>query len=282
MTFSTIFKQTLLKVQGKKLTVENLASSYDRISTNYTINFNSQYQEYYYDLFKQLGEINNKTILDLGCGTAWLGQLLSSTYSPFLYHGIDISTGMIHEARKNLVEYSKVKIEHGDFQEILKQLPEASYDIVFLTWSLKFNNIDKLLTKILRVLKPGGKLALLTEAADSDLEVNKPLQKLITNNINNVVLALPKTYLPQDCHHLTQYLNEAGFKQTIVWRKSAGYNFSSVNQLAAWARENGLLAAWEQIIDFEDIQLINEFHTLLASPKNLSVKRKLLGALARK
>ena len=99
-----------------------------------------------------------------------------------------------------------------------------------------------------------------------------------------VVLALPKTYLPQDCRHLTYFLNEAGFKQTIVWQKSAVHNFSSVNQLAAWTRESGLLAAWEQIIDFEDIQLINEFHTLLGqtSPENLSVKRKFLGSIARK
>jgi len=284
MGLGTKFKQTLLKVQGKNFSIQNLASGYDKISAGYTDIFNRNLQEFYYDLFKPLGEINNKKILDLGCGTAWLGKLLFANSSPLFYHGIDISTGMVYQARQNLKEYTGIKIEHGDFQESLRQLPQESYDIIFLTWSLKFSKIETLLSQALRVLKTGGKLALLTETDNSGEEINTALEQLLITNINSLNFAFPKTFLPHNSRQLTELLNRAGFRQTIVWEKSRTDEFTSIGALITWAEQNGLLAVWDEILNLKDADILEQLRTLIKPTEfgQFQIKRKFLGAVARK
>ncbi|MDK2822935.1 MAG: hypothetical protein PWQ67_1928 [Clostridia bacterium] len=284
MVLSSQLKQTLLKVKRKNFTVQNLASSYDKISKDYSKNFNYQLTDCYLQLLNLLGGVNNKTVLDLGCGTGWFGKLLYTKYSPIFYHGIDISTGMIYEARKTLSENSNLKLEHGNFQAILELMPDNSYDVVFLNWSLKFNNFRELFSKVLRILKPDGKLALLTETNNSEFEINDAISKLIANNINQINLVLPKTFLPSDSHELTKYFNETNFKQTIVWNKSQDYNFQSPIEVSSWARLTGLLAAWDQILDFQEPHLLEEFISLIKPtiPGKFLITKKILGAIAKK
>jgi len=284
MNIISQLRQTILLVKGKKFTIHNLASSYDLISKNFSENFNLPFQEYYIQLFNLLGEITNKKILDLGCGTGWLGEQLHTNYSPAFYHGIDISTGMIYEARKKLTGGFKLKLEHGDFLKILDLIPQNSYDIVFLTWSLKFNNSKLLFNKILKVLKPGGKLALLTETKDSAREITNALKNYFENKSNQIDMVLPKIYSPENSHDLTLNFNKTGFKQTVVWNKSQTYNFSSASEVSNWAASIGLFAGWDQVLDLYQPYFYEELNNLIKPtiPGKWLITKKILGAIASK
>jgi len=282
MTIKSQIKQTILFAQGKKFTIQHLAPSYDKISTHFTESFNLPLKSCYEPLLDMLGDQKGKKVIDLGCGTGWLGQKLLTENAPAFYHGLDISTGMIYQARKTLAAYSNIKLEHGDFLEVIDLLEENTFDTVILTWSLKFNNFKILLEKVLKILKPGGKLALLTETSDSEIEIFNALITLLENNIEQVELVLPKTSLPKDAYHLTQSFNTVGYAQTVIWNQSLNYNFYTPSELTTWAQSMGLLAGWDQILDFYQPHLLQEFHDLLQPiiPGKWLITKKILGAIA--
>lgn len=103
-------------------------------------------------------QVQNKEILDVGCGLGGTAVALAKTHNAGKVHGIDIDESVLDRARK-LVEResagNKVSlslVEPGEFQ-----FTENSFDIVHITAvACHFVNLDPLFREILRVLKPGG------------------------------------------------------------------------------------------------------------------------------
>jgi ubiquinone/menaquinone biosynthesis C-methylase UbiE len=104
-----------------------------------------------------------KKILDIGTGPGKLPELLHSQNPNLLITGIDIDTTMIDEARRNLAAeniswfYQK--------RDAMLEFAENEFDVVTLC-SVLFLVDDQtkswLLQESLRVLKPGGKVIVLT------------------------------------------------------------------------------------------------------------------------
>ncbi|MFZ5945522.1 MAG: class I SAM-dependent DNA methyltransferase [Bacillota bacterium] len=284
MVLHSQIKQVFLKAKGKVFTIQNLASSYDKITYNYNDYFYRELAGSYEELLLLLGSTKDKKILDLGCGPGWFGKIFFDRQSPHLYHGIDISNGMIYQANKTLSNIKNVKLEKGDFTEILGQIPANHYDFVINTWSLKFNNYKYLMPRILKVLKPGGKFALLTETADSESLVNQSIQKVIENNINLIERTIPNTYLPLDSHDLTRIFNISGFSRTMVYSKSQNFTFRTMEEMVKWINFSGLLVGWDKLLDFDDSQITKDFSLLLNKnlPNNYKITKRYLGAIAQK
>jgi predicted TPR repeat methyltransferase len=72
----------------------------------------------------------DKSILELGCGTGLLGKILRS-YASFL-EGIDLSAAMLKEAEKK-GDYHR--LQHGDFHEVLEGMRE-NFDLIVLADAL--------------------------------------------------------------------------------------------------------------------------------------------------
>jgi len=93
-----------------------------------------------------------KNLLDIGCGTGYLIDMLSKNHKAE-YTGLDLSPEMIKEANKK-------KIKNATFIEgISDDLPfeDKSFDIVTCSQSFHhYPKTDKPLKEALRVLKPGG------------------------------------------------------------------------------------------------------------------------------
>lgn len=93
-----------------------------------------------------------KNLLDIGCGTGYLIDMLSKNHKAE-YTGLDLSPEMIKEANKK-------KIKNATFIEgISDDLPfeDKSFDIVTCSQSFHhYPETDKPLKEALRVLKPGG------------------------------------------------------------------------------------------------------------------------------
>lgn len=110
-----------------------------------------------------LKNLNPKKVLDIATGT---GDLAIDAYyrlQPDQILGIDISEGMMEIGRKKVAKLGlsdKITFEKQDCTNL--QLPNNSFDAAIVAFGVRnFENLDKGLQEILRVLRPGGKLMIL-------------------------------------------------------------------------------------------------------------------------
>jgi 2-polyprenyl-3-methyl-5-hydroxy-6-metoxy-1,4-benzoquinol methylase len=108
-------------------------------------------------IFKSMGDLRGKAVLDFGCGEGNLGVQIGSLGAQVL--GIDISPELIDLARRR-AELDHVS-GHVDFQasDILETQPPAeSFDFVVCTDALHHVDLPRVVGILHRCLKPGGAL----------------------------------------------------------------------------------------------------------------------------
>ena len=125
-------------------------------------------------LYEQMGPIAGKRILELGCGN---GELWRSNKDKIPRNAsiclTDISKGMIRDAEDNLNELlGDFSFEVLDCRQIMK--PEGSYDIAIAHHVLFYlSDLDGFLTKIYRVLTPGGLFCCSTYGSEHMKEIGQ-------------------------------------------------------------------------------------------------------------
>jgi ubiquinone/menaquinone biosynthesis C-methylase UbiE len=103
---------------------------------------------------------NNSSILDVGCGTGLLAaKLLASSPTNFVV-GVDLSPGMIEQARQRCQPFgSRARFVVGDSEQM--PFPTASFDILTCSHSFHhYPNQELVVREFARVLRPNGMLLL--------------------------------------------------------------------------------------------------------------------------
>ncbi len=186
------------KKEQVKQMFDNIAHRYDFLNRFLSMGIDKGWRK---KAIKMLAKQNPKRILDVATGT---GDFAIETLkiNPDEVIGVDISEGMLEMGRKKLEEkgISKIILQQGDSENL--QFDDNSFDAVIVAFGVRnFENLQKGLSEIHRVLKPGGTAMV--------LEFSKPrgLFKLIYNFYFNVILPLwgklfsgdnsAYTYLPE-------------------------------------------------------------------------------------
>lgn len=148
---------------GKKAQV---AQMFDTISTQYdslnrVISFGID-RSWRRKVEKLVAANKPKKIIDLATGTGDLAIQLSH-FSDAEIVGLDISNGMLEVGRKKIAEKKlseQIKMVLGDSEKI--PFSDAHFDAATVAFGVRnFENLEKGLSEILRVLKPGGVLVVL-------------------------------------------------------------------------------------------------------------------------
>lgn len=168
--------------ESQKTKKQQVAEMFDKIAFRY--DFMNRFLSVGIDQYwrrraiKELKEVNPKLILDVATGTGDLAIMTSKLLSPEKIIGIDISEGMLELGRKKLEKEmlnNKIELISGDSEAI--NFPDNTFDAITVAFGIRnFENLDKGLAEMKRVLKPGGKLVI--------LEFSKPRQPVFSGLYN--------------------------------------------------------------------------------------------------
>ncbi|MBY6033499.1 malonyl-ACP O-methyltransferase BioC [Marinobacter daepoensis] len=105
------------------------------------------------------GAFAPRSVLDLGCGTGWFTRKLLEQYPDATVTGADLSPGMLVRASGGSPE--SISWLQADAEQL--PLADSSVDLIFsnlmIQWSAR---PEKILRECLRILRPGGRLAIST------------------------------------------------------------------------------------------------------------------------
>jgi demethylmenaquinone methyltransferase/2-methoxy-6-polyprenyl-1,4-benzoquinol methylase len=161
---------TLSKKEQVAGMFDNIAFRYDFLNRFLSAGIDKRWRK---KAIKQLTEINPTTLLDVATGTGDVAILAAKILSVDKITGIDISEGMLEIGRKKIASShleKTIELKQGDSEAI--QFPDNSFDAVTVAFGVRnFQHLEKGLSEIKRVLKPGGKLVV--------LEFSKPYSPLV-------------------------------------------------------------------------------------------------------
>src|SRR5688572_3899508 len=144
-------------------------------------------------------------LLDVATGTADMAIMAARMLQPQKIVGIDISEKMLEIGRKKVEKEelgTKIVLQGGDGETI--NFPDNSFDGVMVAFGVRnFENLEKGLKEILRVLKPGAQLVVL-EFSKPKLPGVKSLYKLYMG----IVAPQMARWFNQD-KKAYQYLNDS-------------------------------------------------------------------------
>lgn len=212
---------------GKKEQVatmfNNISSNYDFLNHFLSLGIDIQWRK---KAIKELKALQPKVILDVATGTGDFA-VEALTLKPQKVIGIDISRGMLEVGRRKMKHKrvdDVVEMLDGDSENL--PFPENKFDAVIVAFGVRnFENLEKGLSEMHRVLRPGGKVVI--------LEFSKPrvfpFKQLYHSYFQHILPRIGRlvskdkaaySYLPQsvqafpDGNDFLEILSRVGFNNT--------------------------------------------------------------------
>ncbi|MCB9235093.1 MAG: bifunctional demethylmenaquinone methyltransferase/2-methoxy-6-polyprenyl-1,4-benzoquinol methylase UbiE [Bacteroidia bacterium] len=202
---------------------DNIAGSYDFLNHSLSLGIDILWRR---KAIRKLGEIKPKVMLDIATGTGDFA-IEALKLKPTRVVGLDISEGMLEVGRKKMAKVKGgeiVEMVYGDSENLLFE--DNSIDAVTVGFGVRnFENLGKGLSEICRVLRPGGRAAILEPAIPRYF----PMKQLFFLYFRGILPFIGKlisgdnaayTYLPESVRafpngkEFTDICIEAGFTKT--------------------------------------------------------------------
>ena len=133
---------------------DTISNEYDGLNRVISFGIDIKWRQKVVDI---VAKSNPNNILDIATGTGDLAINLSKTSAETIV-GLDISDGMLQVGRKKIKEQGlskKIEMVVGDSENL--PFEDHSFDAITVAFGVRnFGNLEKGLSEILRVLKPGG------------------------------------------------------------------------------------------------------------------------------
>ena len=138
---------------------DNIAPAYDTLNHRLSWNIDRGWRR---KAIRQLAPFHPQAILDIATGTGDFAILAAEMLKPQRLIGADISEGMmeigLHKVQEKGMQHI-ISFEKEDCTRL--SYPEASFDAVTAAFGIRnFADLDKGLSEMCRVLKPGGHLSI--------------------------------------------------------------------------------------------------------------------------
>lgn len=220
--------------QGKKSELveqmfDNIAFSYDKLNHRLSWDFDKRWRR---KAVEQLKALQPKRMLDIATGTGDFAILAAEMLHPEQIIGADISEGMMEIGRQKVAEKNLSEVISFMKEDCLNlSFEDNSFDAVTAAFGIRnFQDLDKGLSEMCRVLRPGGMLSIV----ELTTPVHFPMKQLF-NVYSNTVLPIYGTLISKDSSAY-DYLNKsiAAFPQgerMMDILKKAGFDKVSFKRL---------------------------------------------------
>ena len=167
---------------------------------------------------------SGELVLEVGCGSGVLDRWLTkSTTRTNPIIGVDVNRYLLREAtalaRKEGVE-DVITFQSGDAEAL--PFRENQVDVAFSFTVLEEGNADRMLTELVRVTKPGGRIAVMVRALDIPWVINVPLPDELKRKVQ-----IPHGFVAAEgCADggLYRRLHEAGLTRVQMFPQFAASN----------------------------------------------------------
>lgn len=212
--------------QSKGVQVEqmfdSIAENYDFLNHTLSMGIDRMWRK---KSLLSLKTINPQSILDIATGTGDLAIQAYDLLKPEKILAIDLSEGMMNVGRQKVKKLNLEQVISFDKQDCTAlTLPDNSFDAAMVAFGVRnFENLDKGLQEILRVLKPGGRLMILELSTPRSFPMKQSYwlySKLFIPTIGRFISKdkAAYSYLPKSIEAFTQgkdmvkVLSKNGFK----------------------------------------------------------------------
>lgn len=207
---------------------DKIAPSYDRLNHALSLGIDRRWRRTAVDA---LGIHQPQQILDIATGTGDFALLLAKRIKPQHIVGADISEGMMAVGREKVKEEGLQNVISFQYEDCMQlSFPDGSFDAVTSSYGVRnFQNLDKGLQEMQRVLRPGGHLLIVELTPPPSF----PMKQLFWLYAHVVMPLLGRlishddsayTYLPASMEAFPQpeqmegILRKAGFTE-VKWRR---------------------------------------------------------------
>ncbi|GGF07941.1 demethylmenaquinone methyltransferase / 2-methoxy-6-polyprenyl-1,4-benzoquinol methylase [Chishuiella changwenlii] len=203
---------------------DNISPKYDLLNRVLSMGIDIQWRK---DVIKMVKASKAETILDIATGTGDLAIMMGKNTSAKIT-GLDLSNGMLEVGRKKVKEANlenRIDMVQGDSENL--PFADQTFDCVTVSFGVRnFENLEKGLAEINRVLKPGGTFIILEFSYPTAF----PMKQLYTFYSKNILPAIGKlvskdqsayTYLPDSVRafphgeEMKNILKKVNFTQPI-------------------------------------------------------------------
>lgn len=208
-------------------------------------------------LRKQIqSNLNSKPILlDIGCGTGSFLRSLSDLVTKA--EGVDLSAGMIHEAKKRSQTFSNLNFSKIDGPHL--PFENNSFDVVTSVLSFRYLDWDPILQEILRVLKPNGYL-LVVDMVAAPLKLSE-VPRFLIDKLKHKITEIRYPKYRQALHKMVQ---------TKEWKQMLQYNPIRSEHEMKWFLQSRFPDSRVQIINYAYQSRIVAFNSAQVKSKNVA------------
>ena len=211
---------------------DRIAHSYDLLNHCLSLGIDKRWRR---AAINSLRPYAPKKMLDVATGTGDFALLAARTLGPESLLGVDISEGMLEVGRKKILQAGLADVVGFRREDCMAlSLPDGEYDALTVAYGIRnFQDLDRGLSEMYRVLRPGGRLVIIELTAPRRFPMRQlfwlyshvlmPLVGRLVSRDSKAYSYLPATMeaFPQG-EVMREILQKAGFREVEFRRFTFG------------------------------------------------------------
>ena len=238
-------------------------ATYDKVADAYDDLWSRHVREPNVRLTRALDLRRGERVADLACGTGLVTVAMAKAVAPGEVVGVDVSEGMLAAAQKRaLVQGLSLTLDQDKIEDFVAAAPPASFDVVSVRFALAYIDWDRVLPRIGAMVRPGGRVGLLTNTTASvpqfyklfdqyrgSFDVAWKLFKHLRKSFGEawkIYWQLRDTFgdggfisVPDSAETAAERLARGGLTPTDTWTDRIRLWFKSGEEAVAWMEESG-------------------------------------------
>lgn len=238
-----------LACAGRWVRSAHTARSYDRLAPAYDGNWLVHLRPVTLELLERIPEPPAGRVLDLGCGTGLTVAETARRRPGREIVAVDLSEGMLAEARRRCDRLKAIRFERADLLEFLMRQDASSAALIVAAWSIGYSRPSRVIAESARVLRPGGLFAFVVNYADSLSAVYRAFRRTM-GRFPEELRRLARPRFPCNAAALRRAFRRAGL--AVEWWRD-GYQpieprADASGRRLPWLLNTGTLAGFDAML----------------------------------